>query len=253
VSLIDLQRDMHAWLTREDEGAARRFGAGATAGLSVYLNNYRAQLMACIEGTFERMHAWIGDEEFRRAAAIHIERVPPTSWTLDAYGRDFPATLQILFPDDREIAELAWIDFALDEAFVSADAPALSADSVADVDWDRAVIRMTPSIDIAPLTTNATAIWSALVNGAQPPAVEYLREVGAILVWRHDGTSRFRAIDQYERHALLSIYAGMPFPELCRLMVELLGEEDGVARAGAMLGQWLGDGLIVGISQSPSL
>jgi hypothetical protein len=32
------------------------------------------------------------------------------------------------------------------------------------------------------------------------------------------------------------------------LRVELLGEEGGLARAGAILDQWLGDGLIVGIA-----
>ena len=52
----------------------------------------------------------------------HVARVPPSSWTLDAYPRDFPATLAPLYPDDPEVAELAVLELALAEAFVGADA-----------------------------------------------------------------------------------------------------------------------------------
>jgi hypothetical protein len=250
MSLIELQRDMRAWLVAEDESAAARYGAPAAPGLRVYQNNYRAQLVACLE-SFERTRDWIGGEAFHRAVVAHIDRLPPSSWTLDAYGRDFPATLALLYPGDPEVAELAWLDMALDEAFVARDADALAADALGGVDWDRAVLQVTPSLDLADLTTNAPAIWSALVAGEVPPAAAPLPEPGALLVWRQDETPRFRAIDQYERQALLALRAGLPFARLCEAMVEALGEEAGIARTGAMLGQWLGDGLIVGIEEVP--
>jgi hypothetical protein len=249
MTLIELQRDMRVWLTREDAGVAHRFGPDAAPGLSVYLNTYRAQLIACLEDSFEQTRAWIGDEEFGRAATIHIDRVPPSSWTLDAYGRDFAATLGTLFPDDPEVAELAWIDFALGEAFVGLDVPALTASDVAGVDWDRAALHVTPTLDLGDLTTNAAAIWSALMAQEVPPAATPLPERGAVLVWRQGQVSHFRAIDQHEQQALLSIRAGMSFPQLCGAMVDAFGEEEGIARAGAMLGQWLADGLIVGVDE----
>ncbi|MFT3975518.1 MAG: DNA-binding domain-containing protein [Sphingomonas bacterium] len=241
---------MRLWLIREDDDAAARLGDAAAPGLRVYQNNYRAQLAACLEDCFERTRDWIGDEAFHRAVVAHVDRVPPNSWTLDAYGRDFPATLAILYPADAEVAELAWLDMALGEAFVAADAPALTADDLAGVDWDRAVLHVTPTLDMGDLTTNATAIWSALADGETPPAVETLPEPGAILVWRQDDISRFRAADQYERQALLSIRAGMPFPDLCEAMVGMLGEGAGIARAGQMLGRWISDGLIVAVQPS---
>jgi hypothetical protein len=247
MSLIELQRDMRAWLVREDANASRRFGNAAAPGLRVYQNNYRSQLAACLEDSFERTRDWIGGEAFHQAVVAHVDRVPSSSWTLDAYARDFPATLAVLYPGDPEVIELAWLDLALGEAFVAPDAVALTVDNLAGVDWDRAVLRITPSFDLGDLTANATAIWSALAAGEVPPAVELLPEQGAILVWRQGTTTQFRAIDQYERQALLSARAGLPFADLCGAMVGTFGEEAGVARAGGMLGQWLADGLIIGI------
>lgn len=249
MTLIDLQRDMRAWLVRDDAVAARRFGAGAAPGLRVYQNNYRAQLATCLEDSFARTRDWIGEEAFHQAIVAHVERVPPSSWTLDAYPRDFPATLALLYPDDPEVAELGWIDCALGEAFVGRDAPAVEADRLGAIDWDRAALHFTPTLDLGALSTNATAIWTALAAGEMPPAVELLPEPGAILVWRQDQVSRFRAIDQIEQQALLAARCGLSFADLCEALVAAHGQEDGIARAGQLLGQWLADGLIANIEE----
>ena len=245
MKLMELQRDMRACLTRDDTAAAGRLGAGAAPGLRVYQNNYRAQLAACLEDSFVRTRDWIGEEAFHQAIIAHVERVPPSSWTLDAYPRDFPATLALLYPDDPEIAELGWIDCALGEAFVGQDALAVEADRLGTIDWDHAVLHFTPTLDLGTLSTNATAIWTALAAGEMPPAVEPLPEPGAILIWRQDQVSRFRAIDQIEQQALLAARGGIPFAALCEAMVAAHGQEDGVARAG----QWLADGLITAVEE----
>jgi hypothetical protein len=252
MTLIELQRDMRAWLVCDDAAAAGRIGAGAGPGLNVYQNNYRAQLAACLEDSFARTRDWIGEAAFLQAAAAHVERVPPSSWTLDAYPRDFPATLALLYPDDPEVGELGWIDCALGEAFVGPDALALDADRLGAIDWDRAVLHFTPTLDLGPLSTNATAIWMALVAGEMPPAVEQLPAPGAILIWRQDQVSRFRAVDQIEQQALLAARSGLSFAELCEAMVAAHGQEDGIARAGQLLGQWLADGLITDVEERPT-
>lgn len=246
MSLLALQRDMRAWLVRGEESAVDRLGGDDVApGLRIHQNNFRAQLAACLDESFARTRDWIGGEAFHQAVVAHVERVRPSSWTLDAYPRDFPSTLALLYPGDPEITELAWIELALAEAFVAPDVAAISAEDLGAVDWDRTVLGFTPSLDLAGLTTNAPAIWSALAEDREPPAVAYLAESGAILAWREGETPRFRAVDQIEHHALISARAGMSFAGLCEALVEALGEQAGVVRAGEMLGQWLADGLIV--------
>lgn len=219
-------------------------------GLRIHLNNYRAQLIACLTDSFGRTHDWLGGVAFEAAAATHIDRVPPSAWTLDAYPRDFSATLAALYPADPEVAELAWLECALGEAFVGLDGPSATPADIAGVDWDSAVLTFTSTLDLGALTSNAPAIWSALSEADAPPPAESLPEPGAILVWRHGQLSRFRAIDQFELQALLHARGGMSFARLCEVMMESLGEAEGVARAGAYLGQWVADGLIAGASAS---
>jgi hypothetical protein len=83
----------------------------------VYHYAYRAQLLECLRYTFERVWAWLGDSGFEDAARRHIEAHPPHSWTLSDYGNEFDRTLSGLYPDDREVAELAWLDWPLRRAF----------------------------------------------------------------------------------------------------------------------------------------
>lgn len=245
MSLIDVQRDMRTWLHSGD--AAGLSAPAMCAGLAVYQNNYRAQLIECLETSFPVTRDWLGGTAFRSAAAWHIDAVPPSSWTLDAYARDVPATLSRLYSDDAEIAELATLELALAEAFVAADADLLDAARLAGVDWDRAVLRFVPSFDIHEVTSNAPALWSAIVNGDRPPAAQMLPETAGLLVWRQDGVSRFRTTDRTELQAILRARAGAPFADLCTSLVDGLGEAEGVEAAGRWLGQWIGEGLIATI------
>lgn len=192
------------------------------------------------------MHSWLGDEVFLAAAIAHIDAAPPTHWTLDAYPNSFPATMARLYPDDPEIAELAWIDWALARAFTAQDAAPLTPAAIAQVDWDRAGIEFTPSLAMGTIATNAAAIWSALVASETPPIVRPLPETASLLVWREGFTPRFRTICAVERDAIERMLADLSFTTLCTALVEDMGETTGVARAGALLGQWVGDGLIVG-------
>ncbi len=245
MSLIDLQRDMRTWLHAGD--AAGLSAPAMRAGLEVYQNNYRTQLIECLETSFPVTCDWLGEAAFRSAAACHIDAVQPSSWTLDAYPRDLPATLRHLYPDDAEVAELATLELALVEAFVAADADVLDTARLAGIDWDRAVLRFVPSFDICDVTSNAPAIWSAINNSDPPPAVAMLPETAGFLVWRHDDVSRFRTTDQAEVHAILRARAGAPFADLCAYLVDDLGEAEGVAAAGRWLGQWIGEGMITAI------
>ena len=247
MSLLAFQRDMRDWLLREDMAGVDRIGAAAGPGLAVYQNNYRTQLVACLEMSFPRTRAWIGEDMFLRAAVHHIDSVPPSSWTLDAYGRDFPATLAQLHPDDAEIAEIAGIELALEELFVAADSPAVGLDGLGGVDWDRAVLTFAPSIDLLHLNTNGLAIWSALIDQKEPPTPQYLETPDVALLWRQGEQCRIRCVDDAELQVLLKARCGMTFGTLCRDVAQLLGEETSMTLVGRWLGLWLSDHMVVAI------
>jgi hypothetical protein len=244
MSLAELQLDMGAWLSG-DEGAANRFAADARAGLDVYRNNYRAQLVACLSDTFARVKGWIGDEAFLSCAATHIDVVPPNDWTLDHYGQDFPQTLGRLYPADPDVSELAWIDHAIADAFVAADAQAVSVTSLAHIDWEHVRFEFTPSLRLGTATTNSPALWSALSEDIPPPLLERLPKSTALIVWRKEWKSCLRTADDGESRSLVAALGGASFGEICASSVTTLGEQEGIRVAGGHLARWLQDGLIV--------
>ena len=242
--LSAVQNDFRDWLQIADEDAALRLDLTDIRGLAVYQNNYRAQLMACLEESYPQVLAWVGDDAFHAAAAQHIDSYPPHSWTLDDYPIGFPASLRAQFPDDAELADLAELELRLAECFIAADASLLDLSSLADIDWDSATLRLAPSASMLTLQTNAAQIWSALTAGKAPPAAQHLSEPARLLVWRQDYVSCFRVIDPDEGDLLAKLIPGLGFAEMCADLVIRLGEAEGVAKAGALLAGWTQDQLL---------
>jgi hypothetical protein len=247
MTLAAWQHDFRTWLTDASEEAAVRVGANAMRGLSVYQNNYRGQLVECLEHSFPQVRKLLGEDAFLHAAVTHINDHPPHAWTLDAYAYGFGDTLGVLFPHNPDVHELAWIENALAEAFVAHDTTPLPLDTLASVDWEAARLRFAPSLRHCVATTNADSIWSAMSANAEPPESEMLAEPGGLMVWRRQFNSCLNRVDAAGYEALLLLQENASFATLCDVLVERLGDADGIAKAGAMLAEWLGSELIVGV------
>jgi hypothetical protein len=241
--LRELQQRFCAWLVEPDEDRAAQIAAplGVGPGLVVYQNNYRVALVDALREIHPRAAAWLGEAAFAAAAARYIDADPPSSWTIDAYGAGFPAALRA---DDRVAGDLAAIDRAIGEAFVAADAVAADAGALAAVDWERAVIRPVPSLMRVPVTTNADALWLALVNnGDLPDAAD---RPGTVLVWRQGFEPVMRRADAGEVRMLEQSLDGASFAAICAGLAATSDESEAVNRAGVTLGRWLGEALIAG-------
>lgn len=247
MSLLALQQQFRTWLTSERADVAAHFGERASAGLAVYLNNYRSQLMACLTESYPKTRAWLGDTAFEATAATHVDGVPPHAWTLDVYGLDFPETLDTLYPEDAEIGELARLERDLALAFVGPDAASVDPTQLADIDWDAAVIKFAPTFTLLPVTTNAGAIWSAIDEQQTPPPAVRMSERTSIAIWRQHFTPTFRTVTAEEAAILEQARAGQCFGAICATLVARMGEQRGPVFAGSLLSQWLADGLIVSI------
>ena len=245
MSLLVLQRQFRTWLQVGNADLLERLGPGSEPGLRVYQNNYRSQLVTCLEHSFPRTLEWLGAEAFAMAASLHVDRVAPKSWTIDAYAEDFPETLARLYPSDNEVAELAWLEWALGEALVSRDEASLGPEELRDVDWDRAVLKLSASLVLREARTNAGAIWSALASETMPPPADSLSSSAGYLVWRNVFQPSFRTIDALELASIKCLQGDASFAELCDILVEAKGKTAGIATAGELLGRWIAGGLIV--------
>lgn len=244
MTLTELQTGLRDWLT---DSATRHLPMGLHRGLDIYQNNYRSQLVGCLQESYPQLRSWLGDDAFLCAARTHIERHRPTGWTLDAYGANFGATVQALFPDNPDLHELAWIEAALASAFVAPDAPPLAASALPFIDWDLARLRFTPSLSLALASTNAADIWWAMHDQTGRPESRMLARPGGVMAWRRGYVSCLRTLDRLDFAALAHACADGSFTSLCDMLVAQLGETDGVAKAGSLLAEWIGSELITSI------
>jgi Putative DNA-binding domain len=247
MNLAALQRDFRSWLTVEASDAAARFGDRAEPGLAVYLNNYRGQLMVCLSESFATVRAWLGEDAFDTAAATHIDRQPPYSWTLDAYALEFPETIDALYPDDPEVGELARLERDLGLAFVGRDAAPLDLATLAHIDWNSSVLDLVATFSTLPATTNAGAIWSAINAGQTPPAAAVLDSPAVIAIWRREYSPTFRTLDPMESQVMSMVADGRTFGEICRVIVDEVGEAEGTQVAGNLLGRWIREGMVAAV------
>jgi hypothetical protein len=243
MNLLTLQRNLRDHLIQGSEDIGREIRGDPSARLAVYHHAYRAQLMDCLRDTFERVWTWLGDAGFETAGQKHIELHPPHGWTLADYGNGFDRTLKDLYPNDPELAELAWLDWSLRRAFDGPDATSLEAVDLSRADWNTAVLYFVPTLSIAPISTNCAAIWTALSEGRSPPGVQRLAAPMALRVWRVGLTPRFRSIDALEQHALQMVIEGATFATICTT-IESARHSKAAEVAGSFLASWLQDGLI---------
>ena len=250
MTLRDLQRDFRLWLVSGEPAAAARLPAAHSAGLAIYQNNYRAQLVGCLQASYPLLRQRMGEHAFLHASVKHINAFPPHDWTLDAYARHFGATLENLFPNNPDLHELAWIELALGSAFVAGDAAPLTPGRLAALDWDKLRLRLAPSLHLARALTNAADVWHAMSDGATAPEAAMLAAPGWHVAWRSGFVSCLRATDALEGRALAALAEHGSFSGVCDLLAASLGEDAGVARAGALLADWIGAGLITDASSA---
>ena len=238
MTLAVSQQAFVAEITASDDGAAP-----GSLGLEIYRNAYRARLLAALETSFERTQRWVGEEMFSAAAAHYVLAHPPRSWTLDAYGAQFPAELDVLFAQDGEVAELAWLEWQMQQAFAAPDRPELSAAGLAaaglaDADWEQLCFTMAAGFSARPISHDCTGLWQALRD---PKPCDYAlqpAEPGVLVVWRHALSPHYRVLGPDEFAALDHLAKGGGFGGA----LAVSGGDD-PARFGAWFAQWLSEGL----------
>ena len=253
MNLRALQQQFAAHLLQGTPDIAAAIPDDDLPRLEVYHNAYRMQLLECLRDTFEKTWSWLGDEAFEVAGRAHIDGHPPCSWTLSDYGDGFDQTLRKLYPQDPEVAELAWLDWALRRAFDGHDAVSIAAAALAQVDWTRATFRLTPTLRMTSISTNCAALWTALAADETPPAAAALTTATALRVWRQELTPKFRSIGADEQRALRMILDGATFESVCAQLAVGRDDMSAAEAVAALLGSWVQDGLIVEVQSEPCL
>lgn len=255
-SLALAQQEFMAAMLADEPATAAQWSERYAAGLAVYRNAYRARLVDALRDTYERTARWVGEPAFRQAAAHHAITHPPQSWTLDAVGEGFVETLGALFARDPEVAELAWLEWAMHRCFCAADETAMDARAFAaataefaETDWINLRLRFLPGTRQRKMLHDIGGLWRGLAEASVGTAEIRQQEPCHYLVWREGLKPVFMPITALEGQALALMLGGASYGELCEKLAATIGEEHLVAAAGATLGRWLNNGIVAGLSR----
>lgn len=244
MSLAGLQQAMRQWLETGDPDHAAHLGDAARPGLDVYLNNYRTQLLHCLDQAFPHTHAWLGSARFQAAARCHIMTQPPSAWTLDAYPASFASEVGALFPDDPVTHEIIRLELALDDAQTAADRSPLTRAMFVDLDWGHVALTHASGGQVLRQFSNAAEIWSALSRADRPPVAKTVKVPVDILVWRSKWVPCFRTLDPDEAEFFAEMTAPLLFTDMCTQLAQKLGERAALERAGLLLARWADDAAV---------
>ncbi|MCJ2179139.1 DNA-binding domain-containing protein [Novosphingobium album (ex Hu et al. 2023)] len=258
MTLAEQQSGFIQGLLANDALLPEHWQARERAGYEIYRNAYRARLIDALRETYPRTARLAGEEAFQAAAAHHLITHPPASWTLDDAGLHFDRTLEALFPRDLDVAELGWIEWAMQVAFTAADAdtldrPALTAATAAfgAQAWQDLRLAFVPGLAVRLVEHDCLRLWPLLGGDESIDAARELAplsEAQGCIVWRGGLCSTFTMVSAPEARALAAMQTGANYADACELLVHLLGEEPALQLAGTMLARWLDQGWITRVS-----
>lgn len=178
-ALLELGGPVPAGL--KDERSQRRF--------RVYRNNVFAGLTNALKSRFPAILRLTGEEFFLNAAKLHVQQSPPRSAALSSYGAAFAEFLEALpaaasLPFLADVARLEW---ALNEALHAADAESLAPEALASLPPDAlggACLTLHPSLRLLSSAYPVFSIWRTNVADAEVEEIAADAPGEMMMVWR---------------------------------------------------------------------
>ena len=217
--------------------------------LNVYRNAYTGRLMDFLINDYEKLYAFLGDEQFRDMSRGFIAANPSATPNARWFGTKLPEFLRETEPYRTlpELGDLADLERALNDVFDAPDEPVLDlADlSVVPPDgWPQLAFTPHPATRRLDQSTNATEIWRALQNEKTPPKTKTPGETRQIIVYRSNGMASFRPMPSDEAMMWDEASKGVRFSVLCEMLSIYGGEENAATRAAQHLQGWISSGLL---------
>lgn len=216
-SLRELQiHVMDALLTVSPDGAAPWVlptGGTARSRLRLYQGTIRSNFAEALRSTYPVIWRLVGEDYFRQAAWTFQLRHPSESGDLNHAGGAFPDYLRALHPDDdfRYLADLARLEWLIQESLLAQDHGRLDLHSLARVDtaaYEVLCFNLHPTLRLFESDFPALRIWEANAGDAEPPMMDLGSGGERLAVMRHEGRLRFHRLTRGEYDFLRSLADG---------------------------------------------
>lgn len=240
-NLLDAECSEADWIRESSAGfpSQKRLG--------IYHNAYRIRLIDVLLDTFEHTAIYLGDEWFQQLASVYVQTHLSTNTNIGFYGQDFPLFLAEQLPDDKEVSELALMDWKLRRAFDGADSDLMTHDDLqrlAATESSNTRLQPVPTLSTITQRFNTLDIWHAIDQDRQPPVVEQLPQPIEVLIWRKGHSPHFRSISKIESAALARVCSGNTLEAIGASLTQDFSDIDVATEFGLMLHRWLDDELL---------
>ncbi len=220
----------------------------AEGGFSIYLNAYRARLVAALRDNYPVLCLALGDDMFDMLAAAYVEQQPSRFRSIRWFGdglAGFMDTHGELTPHPS-LSDLARMDWALRQSFDAADDDRLVFGDLAQLApeaWAAHCFRLRAPVILQDLHWSVEPAWQALNEDACAETAPPEPHDHTLLVWRNKLDCHWRSLSNAEAAGLAALAAGSHFAEICEHIIEV--DETITATAAAiMLRQWVEHGLL---------
>jgi hypothetical protein len=164
----------------------------ASERLAIYQRGYLLRLQECMQADFPSVKQIAGDERFAGLVRGYLERHPSRHWSLNPLGHDFARFLEREAPRGPRIgllAELAGLEWAMQEVFDAPASETLAADALeraAPGDWGRLRLVPVEALRLLAFEHRCNAIATAARRGEPLPPLG--RKRTCVVVYRKDWT-----------------------------------------------------------------
>ena len=215
--------------------------------LNIYHNAYRFRLVDVLFDTFEHTAIYLGSDWFNQLARSYVQSHHSSSPNISRYGEEFPDFLAEQYADDREIAEIASMDWKLRRAFDGLDSAVMTADSLPQLASEKGGathFKFVPTLSVTTHYYNTLDIWHAIDQDEIPPAVERLAQPVDILIWRKGHSPHFRSIAAIESAAISAVCCGDSLDAIGVKLEATYPDVNVAVEFGVMLSRWFEDQII---------
>jgi hypothetical protein len=217
----------------------------AEGRLKLYAEAYVARLRETLEETYPALAAALGEDAFDELARSYVAAHPSRQPLLRAFGGELPGHLRKIGGPAWH-ADLAALEWARCNAFDGPNPPlVVNMRTVAALGPSAIGTLRLKLIEAQHLVFVEHAVEMAWTDALDGHAVVAPRRApGLLFVWRRGLEVFHRRVDEVESGLLGAAVTGLSFAELCDRLARDFDEEEAPRRAGALLGRWIGDGLL---------
>ncbi len=202
------------------------------------------QMAEFLANDHPKLKLYMGETKFTMLARTYFARHPSDPPNARWYSLNLPAFLRgsHFFERKPELAEMAELERALDDASEAPEAPVVTLTDLVELDSANLAtlsIAVSPSLRRFKVRSNVTSLWASLQCDELPPYPITLDADQELLVWRQGSAARFRLLGNEEAMALDAAMQGVSFSLICAMIAALDDPETAKARAATFLLGWI--------------